>query len=146
MTSKLERARNALKNARERSEEAVANGVTSLVTVGSAGLMSYLNVKFGDENQRIKFAGIDADLAAGLLFNALGFAGLGAARSGKAEMATMLLHAVGNGALSSYAVFKAAEIADTTSSGMAPRQMPGRTRAPAYGGSAFSRAAAESRV
>lgn len=146
-TSKLERARNALKNARERSEEAVANGVTSLVTVGSAGAMSYANVRFGDENGRLKVAGIDADLAGGLLFHALGFAGLGAARSGRAQMATMVMHGVGNGLLSSYAVFKAAEIAgNSRTTGIArPEQLASGMRAPIMN-NAFSRARAEGRV
>lgn len=144
-TSKLERARNALKNARERSEEAIANGVTSLVTVGAAGAMSYANVRFGDANGRLKVAGIDADLAGGLLFHALGFAGLGAARSGRAQMATMVMHGLGNGLLSSYAVFKAAEIAGqakTSAQGMAhPSQL--RERRQPIMNTAFGRAHAQ---
>lgn len=148
MTTKLEAARNRLRNLREKSEDAVAQGVTSLVTVGSAGLMSYLNVKFGDEDQRIKFAGIDADLAAGLGLNALAFAGMFGANSGKSSMATMLLHSMGNGALASYAVFKAAEIADAsnTSAGReVPRQMNGTERRTPFR-SAFSEARAQGRV
>jgi len=146
-TSKLERARNALKNARERSEEAVANGVTSLVTVGAAGAMSYANVRFGEAG-RLKVAGIDADLAGGLLFHALGFAGLGAARSGRAQMATMVMHGLGNGLLSSYAVFKAAEIADAVdpSPQRAAGKLPDGQRGIPGMSSAYSRAAAEGRV
>lgn len=146
-TSKLERARNALKNARERSEEAVANGVTSLVTVGSAGAMAYANVRFGDDTGRLKVAGIDADLAGGLLFHALGFAGLGAARSGRAQMATMVMHGLGNGLLSSYAVFKAAEIAGAVDA--SPQRAAGRLPSPARNAppmNAYSRAVAEGRV
>lgn len=147
-TSKLERARNALKNARERSEEAVANGVTSLVTVGSAGAMAYANMRFGDESGRLKVAGVDADLAGGLLFHALGFAGLGVARSGRAQMATMVMHGLGNGLLSCYAVFKATEIAEgsTSTSGRAPGQLPQNRRVPNAGSSIFSRTVSEGRV
>lgn len=144
-TSKLERARNALKNARERSEEAVANGLTSVLTVGTAGAMGYANIRFG-ENDRLKVAGIDADLAGGLLFHALGFAGLGAARSGRAQMATMAMHAVGNGMLCSYAIAKASEIAVNSNQGAAGmRQMPGRQ--PSYmHQNIYARASAEGRV
>lgn len=147
MTSKLEAARNRLRNLRERSDEAVANGVTSLVTVAAAGGMAYANVKWPSEGEsRMKFAGIDVDLAGGLLFNALGFAGLGASSSGKSQMTSMLLHAVGNGLLSSYAVDKAQEMAvnSTGAAGYAPRQM-GTSGRPAYQ-SSFSRAREESRV
>lgn len=145
-TSKLERARNALKNYRERSEEAVANGVTSLVTVGAAGTMSYINVRFG-ENDRLKVAGIDADLAGGLLFHALGFAALGGSNSGRAQMATMVMHGLGNGLLSCYAVNKAAEIAASSGTGTAgrPRQLQNDARVP-FAGSAFSNAVAQGRV
>lgn len=144
-TSKLERARNALKNARERSEEAVANGMTSLLTVGTAGAMGYANIRFG-ENDRLKVAGIDADLAGGLLFHALGFAGLGAARSGRAAMATMAMHAVGNGMLSSYAIAKASEIAVNSQTSAQGRAQVG-PRQPAYAHqSVYARAAQEGRV
>lgn len=147
-TSKLERARTALKNVRQRGEEAVANGVTSLVTVGAAGAMSYANVRFGDANGRLKIAGVDADLAGGLLLHALGFAGLGAANSGRAQMATMVMHGAGNGLLSSYAVFKMAEIASQQSkqAGSAnPDQLMPGVRQPIQN-NAFSRAHAAGRV
>jgi len=150
MTSKLERARNAVKNMKERSDEAVSNAVTSAVTVAAAGGMAYANVRFGDDD-RLKVAGIDADLAGGLLFHALGFAGLGQARSGRAQMGSAVMHALGNGLLSCYAVNKAMEIAvnagyQGAGTGAAGRrQMPGRQ--PNYmHQNIYARASAEGRV
>lgn len=144
MASKLARAQAALRNARERSEEAVAHGVGALVTVGSAGAMAYANARFGDQG-RLKVAGIDADLAGGLLFSALGFASMGSAKSGRAEMATMMFHSIGNGLLATYAVEKATELAvearqRASAAGMAgPRQVAAAQRVP-FAGSAYQQA------
>lgn len=148
MTSKLERARHTIANMRARSDEAVANGVTTGVTVLAAGGMSYANARFADDG-RLKVAGVDADLGLGLLFTALGFAGLGASKSGKSEMTSLVLHGLGNGFLSTYAVYKAAEMGRDAKMHASGRVEPsklasGSQRIPHMG--IYGRAAAEGRV
>ena len=104
--SKLTRALDRIKDAREKSAQTIKTGVAALETTGAASLMAYLRGRYptADENGNIKdefeIGGVPVNLATGVALHLTGF--LGIAPKNYQDDA----HNLANGCLAEYAVMQ----------------------------------------
>lgn len=91
---------------KEKSEEQIGKGISTVETVGACGLAGYVNARFGTAGE-LQFNGVPVDLAAGIAGAVLSFAGL-AGKHGDH------VHNVANGLMSAYAYRAGAAAASKT--------------------------------
>ena len=103
MARKVKSAKGTLARYKEQAEKTAETVMVTAETTGSAFVASYARGRYADEDGRFEVAGIAPDLAAGVAFNIMGFAGALGQYDAHA-------HAVGNGLLSAYASYKGMEI------------------------------------
>lgn len=101
-----EKALAAVRRMREKGEKAVGIAKTSAETVGTALAFGYARGRFTDpaDEESFKVLGLEPDLLAGVAIHVLAFTGA------MGDKYSEDLHAVANGALASFAVFKGVEL------------------------------------